>query len=111
MTILTLRAACNGGGMLPMVEASRDLTGISPLTILIHGYNNTACAANGSFSTFLKLDGVNQGDTQATFGEVCELFWPGDARVLNAASYPLEIPIAVQAGQRLSVYLASLARG
>ncbi len=110
MTVLTLRAGCSGGGMLPAVQASRDLTGIERLTILIHGFNNTACAANRSFKAFLALDGVNAGDTQAAFGEVCELFWPGDSRVLNGASYPIEVPLSIQAGRRLAESLAGLAR-
>jgi hypothetical protein len=110
-TILTLRAECKGGALLPRVEASRDLNGVSPLTILIHGYNNAACDAGRSFETFLTLPGIAQGDAQASFGEVCELFWPGESRLLPALSYPFEVSVSVQAGQRLSEYLAGLARG
>lgn len=97
--------------MLSMVEPSKDLYGVSPLTILVHGYNNNACQAGQSFQTFLGKPGIAQGDAQAAFGEVCELFWPGETRFLPALSYPLEVPVSVQAGQLLSEYLARLARG
>lgn len=97
--------------MLPVVEPSRDLFGVSPLTVLVHGYNNNACQAGQSFQIFLGLPGIAQGDAQAAFGEVCELFWPGETRFLPALSYPLEVSVSVQAGQLLSEYLARLARG
>ena len=40
--ILTVRTECSGGPIAQQVEASQDLHGFNRLTILIHGYNNSA---------------------------------------------------------------------
>ncbi len=109
-TVLSLRAECAGGPALDAVRASKDLHGLPRLTILIHGFNDSACDATVGYETFLAQDGIGDTAVFAAFGEVCLFLWPGDSRVLLGASYPTEIPRAIDAAHKLSAFLRSLAR-
>ena len=77
--ILTVRTECSGGPIAQQVEASQGLHGFNRLTILIHGYNNSACVAQHSYKDFLGLADVNDASVFALFGQLCAFYWPGDA--------------------------------
>ena len=109
--ILTVRTECSGGPIAQQVEASQDLHGFNRLTILIHGYNNSACVAQHSYKDFLGLADVNDASVFALFGQLCAFYWPGDARFLGPLSYPNEIPKAKEAARILGEFLEHIAAG
>jgi hypothetical protein len=110
-TVLSVRGECSGGPLLPQVEASRDLHGFNRLTVLIHGFNNTRCSARKSYAAFATLPDVTDAKVILALGELCEFYWPGDARALGPASYPMEIDRAKASAELLSAFLRDLARG
>lgn len=110
-TVLSVRAACSGGDLLDQVEASRDLHGSPRLTILIHGYNDTWCAADAAYGDFERFPEVADPAVAAALGDLCEFYWPGDARGLGAVSFPLEIRRAVDSAAKLGAFLRELSRG
>src|SRR5881227_3768664 len=103
-TVLSVRRECSGGPVLSYVEASRDLHGMSRLTLLIHGYNNSQCSASRSYGSFGSLSDVTDPSVVAAFGERCEFYWPGDSRWFGPLSYPAEIEPAKESAKRLGEF-------
>ncbi len=84
----------------PMPHARR-------VTLLVHGYNNTAPEALASYGEFLAHTGL---EASLAAGQLCEFLWPGDEDwgILRPLAYPFEIPVAREAAQRLYAFLAAL---
>ncbi len=109
-TELTVRTRPSGGDLSSHVHADPPLIGRSRLTILVHGYNNSERQARRAYRRFL-LNSL-LADHRPSVGQICEFYWPGDFAFPGSfLSYPLQIPRAIEAAERLRDYLEQLARG
>jgi pimeloyl-ACP methyl ester carboxylesterase len=86
----------------------------SPLTILIHGYQNSVANASKSYEEFQKAlrktSIVESVDSH--IGSVWGFYWPGDHHnwATSVATYATRVPLAAQSGRLLAEFLQSHTR-
>lgn len=112
--VLTVRAGNpvpEGTSVAPEVTSEWPLAGVpvvpTETTVLfIHGYNNEHAEARYKYAIFRDL--LHQGFGVTT--PVIEFHWPGNRRwgFLSFLSYPTEIEAAIESGQKLAAWIASL---
>jgi pimeloyl-ACP methyl ester carboxylesterase len=74
------------------------------LTILVHGYNNSQVAINEAWRDLASTLAASR----IPLDDLVAFYWPGDqwsSTVASALAYPLQIPVAKGAAERLSAYL------
>lgn len=92
------------------VEArSGEGSGSPRLIVLVHGYQNSADKAGGSFRTFERGVSIGLGFRPASLiGSLCHFHWPGDhARLaVSVMTYSSRVRDAIDSGKLLAKYLA-----
>jgi len=76
LSSISYRTQSSGGGVLnpPKITPTGALTSSSSLTLLIHGYNCDAEAAQASYVRFLELENM----IAPVSANIVGVFWPGD---------------------------------
>jgi pimeloyl-ACP methyl ester carboxylesterase len=114
-SVLSVRA---DDGFSPMaddvrIERGRSIDLSAPrIVILIHGFQNSPAKAHRSFESFMAALRTTAwpSDTQR-YGEFWEFHWPGDHpnTAASIATFPVRVPDAIRAGEKLAEFLDGLA--
>jgi pimeloyl-ACP methyl ester carboxylesterase len=111
LSVRTLPAGGAVAGSVRVESGSVSPYGRRQIVVLIHGYANSQATASASFQACIdNLQKLPAPVSTSLPSPVFKFYWPGDTqiRLFSEASYPTEIKPAVESGQRLADFLATL---